>query len=288
MCVGALLESDVEALVYAVANESRRGRRDRHPARPAPGPAAAHQGRQRDPSRRGRGALRATRRRRLTPRRPVRAGSRPAFGILSRGEVSEWLMVPLSKSGVRKHRGFESRPLRQHSPHLTALAALSPARLAHAPWVRSLRCSAPPCQEPPYRRVSCHDSDRDDGTRFLERSPSGLWRRTGNAVRGNPSRVRIPPSPPPSRRRDRGRCGVVASARSLTTLGCARSVLGSALAWTILAARSLRHARLARPTCARRRRPRSGLDRQAAGYPSGAVLGGELAVPCTCNPLQQG
>jgi hypothetical protein len=24
-------------------------------------------------------------------------------------------MVPLSKSGVRKHRGFESRPLRQHS-----------------------------------------------------------------------------------------------------------------------------------------------------------------------------
>ena len=36
-----------------------------------------------------------------------------AFGILSRGEVSEWLMVPLSKSGVRKHRGFESRPLRQ-------------------------------------------------------------------------------------------------------------------------------------------------------------------------------
>ena len=30
-----------------------------------------------------------------------------------------------------------------------------------------------------------------------ERSPSGLWRRTGNAVRGNPSGVRIPPSPPP-------------------------------------------------------------------------------------------
>jgi hypothetical protein len=26
----------------------------------------------------------------------------------------------------------------------------------------------------------------------------------------------------------------------------------------------------------------------AAGYPSDAVLGGELAVPCTCNPLQQG
>ena len=39
-------------------------------------------------------------------------GARTAFGILSGGEVSEWLMVPLSKSGVRKHRGFESRPLR--------------------------------------------------------------------------------------------------------------------------------------------------------------------------------
>jgi N-acyl homoserine lactone hydrolase len=33
-----------------------------------------------------------------------------------------------------------------------------------------------------------------------ERSPSGLWRRTGNAVRGNASRVRIPPSPPPQTR----------------------------------------------------------------------------------------
>src|SRR5204863_4751525 len=28
------------------------------------------------------------------------------------GEVSEWLMVPLSKSGRRKPRGFESLPLR--------------------------------------------------------------------------------------------------------------------------------------------------------------------------------
>src|SRR3989337_2255592 len=46
---------------------------------------------------------------------PLPSGVRASFGILSRGEVSEWLMVPLSKSGVRKHRGFESRPLR-HSP----------------------------------------------------------------------------------------------------------------------------------------------------------------------------
>ena len=46
-------------------------------------------------------------------RRPERA---PLLSS-ARGEVSEWLMVPLSKSGVRKHRGFESHPLR-HSPPL--------------------------------------------------------------------------------------------------------------------------------------------------------------------------
>jgi hypothetical protein len=34
---------------------------------------------------------------------------------LLHGEVSEWLMVPLSKSGRRKPRGFESRPLRRHA-----------------------------------------------------------------------------------------------------------------------------------------------------------------------------
>ena len=44
-----------------------------------------------------------------------RAASLVAWGNLSRGEVSEWLMVPLSKSGVRKHRGFESHPLRHYA-----------------------------------------------------------------------------------------------------------------------------------------------------------------------------
>ena len=39
-------------------------------------------------------------------------GRASGSGILSRGEVSEWLKVPLSKSGVREHRGFESHPLR--------------------------------------------------------------------------------------------------------------------------------------------------------------------------------
>ena len=94
-------------------------------------------------------------------------------------------MVPLSKSGVRKHRGFESRPLRHlagarhrfagnRSGFETLGSHHSPVtarKLRPGPWDRDVRGST-------------------------ERSPSGLWRRTGNAVRGNPSGVRIPPSPP--------------------------------------------------------------------------------------------
>jgi hypothetical protein len=70
------------------------------------------------------------------------AARRAAFGILSRGEVSEWLMVPLSKSGVRKHRGFESRPLRHPLIGLTApgrVCALRSSLTHHR--VRSLWCS---------------------------------------------------------------------------------------------------------------------------------------------------
>ena len=64
MCVGALLESDVEALVFAVAERARRRRRDGHPAGPA--------------SRRCRGGSRssaasaATRPRRSSRRSPAR------------------------------------------------------------------------------------------------------------------------------------------------------------------------------------------------------------------------
>jgi hypothetical protein len=57
--------------------------------------------------------------------------ARTSFAILSPGEVSEWLMVPLSKSGVRKHRGFESHPLRQNARHQDADAFVGPLRSSH-------------------------------------------------------------------------------------------------------------------------------------------------------------
>ncbi len=63
-------------------------------------------------------------------------------------------------------------------------------RCAKAPWVRI------PPSPPPLLRIPVEDAPAG-WVRAGERSPSGLWRRTGNAVRGNPSRVRIPPSPPP-------------------------------------------------------------------------------------------
>ena len=113
MCVGALLNSDVDALVYAAPIGGRR-RRQRPPAGRAPGSRQPLEDRQRHPARRGRRALRLS----------DQGGLNRTPDILRRGEVSEWLMVPLSKSGVRKHRGFESHPLRQRSPRGCALRAL--------------------------------------------------------------------------------------------------------------------------------------------------------------------
>ena len=106
MCVGALLESDVDGLVFALPD----------PAKGAAGSSAVSTA---DALRRRvrvvSGIMQAEAAELAAPvvaRQEYRLGS---SGILSDGEVSEWLMVPLSKSGVRKHRGFESHPLR-HSP----------------------------------------------------------------------------------------------------------------------------------------------------------------------------
>ena len=91
--------------------ESRRDWAERRPA-----------GRTRRLSGRGRSTLTRPRSRRRSslPRSPRR------FAILRGGEVSEWLKVPLSKSGVRKHRGFESHPLRHSDPDPTARCAHQP------------------------------------------------------------------------------------------------------------------------------------------------------------------
>ena len=120
MCVGALLGSDVAALVFAVPNPIDGAAGTRPPARPASGARPAAAGRVRDPPRRGRGAARV---RRGGPDRRLKP-----FAILSGGEVSEWLMVPLSKSGLRKQRGFESHPLR-HSDGQSG-----PARFGAGPY----------------------------------------------------------------------------------------------------------------------------------------------------------
>src|SRR4029077_4222755 len=83
-------------------------------------------------------------------------------------------------------------------------------RCAQAPWVRIppsppvhvTRAADPVVVGSPHsaRHASVPlsvTSQLPHSMRSAERSPRGLGRRTGNAVWGNPSRVRIPPSPPP-------------------------------------------------------------------------------------------
>ena len=137
--------------------------------------------------------------RRLTRRSDgrVRAGVGPGFGILSRGEVSEWLMVPLSKSGVRKHRGFESRPLRHRpSSRLGRCRRWRVRALAHAPRVRSLSCSSPPWPRPPSPAVRSRATLPPGRGRLVDYG-AALEMRFGATRRGFESRpLRHSPSQP--------------------------------------------------------------------------------------------
>jgi hypothetical protein len=84
-------------------------------------------------------------------------------------------------------------PLPRRGVRVVDGAALE-KRCAKAPRVRIP--PSPPPTRPPDRPAGAMPVGFAVRGGFMERSPSGLWRRTGNAVRGNPSRVRIPPSPP--------------------------------------------------------------------------------------------
>ena len=101
MCVGALVETEVFALVYAVPDEERGAagsavelaRSKALPHQRPWSPACA---------RRRLGGWQP--RRRPTPERPAgRPGIGPSSARLGRGEVSEWFKVPLSKSVCDEH-----------------------------------------------------------------------------------------------------------------------------------------------------------------------------------------
>ena len=139
MCAGALLAADIDGLVFALADpaavhaaaaiaSSGRGSRAGR-LRVVSGILADEAAELRPDLRVARRAPPAPdrRSRRMHDRVPAHArpGSRASFAILCRGEVSEWLMVPLSKSGVRKHRGFESHPLRHPDSRPDAPADLA-------------------------------------------------------------------------------------------------------------------------------------------------------------------
>ena len=193
MCVGALLESDVEALVYAVPN-SRDGAAGtvvqlaQHASLPRRIKVVS--GIRRDEVE----ALFVRQPDRLAGRRQARQGRRRAavegsFGILSRGEVSEWLMVPLSKSGVRKHRGFESRPLRHHTR-------------SHGPVETSgrWRRGAPPLASVRLRWHPAYPARADSGRGRLVDYGAALEMRFGQPVAGsNPALSATPASLPDGR-----------------------------------------------------------------------------------------
>ena len=67
------------------------------------------------------------------------------------GEVSEWLKVPLSKSGVvMSHRGFESHPLRQDNSRYGLVEDQKGGRTTFPPFIVS-------CMDPWMSRLRLRD-----------------------------------------------------------------------------------------------------------------------------------
>ena len=164
-----------------------------------------------------------------TTRSPMRPGhnSTPGAGSTRSTSVSGatqprriWVRDTLPvANGLTIHARVGS----SRSPRIrpTAVKAANPSRLCryehsrhgqgHKTLIRRVRTrrsrlSARPARRGDARLVTKREPSRgptqpwpSSRLPLRERSPSGLWRRTGNAVRGNASRVRIPPSPPPPR-----------------------------------------------------------------------------------------
>ena len=107
-------------------------------------------------------------------------------------------------------------PPRRRGVRVVDGAALE-KRSAQAAWVR-IPPSPPVLPDPETAGCSTGRLCRPG-----ERSPSGLWRRTGNAVRGNPSRVRIPPSPPSTPGPRTPMPALPVCGLRSRTVGCARS-----------------------------------------------------------------
>ena len=130
MCVGALLESDCEALVYALPEHARGRGRHRHPARPARRAATQAQGHQRHPPRRGRGPVRGRRRSRRRPAGARRRGE-------GRPGLTRPLWYPLPRRGVRVVDGAALEKRCAKAPRVRIPP--SPPSAAGSPVVRPRR-----------------------------------------------------------------------------------------------------------------------------------------------------
>ena len=195
MCVGALLQSDADGLGVRAAGPGRRA-----PAAPASSSPRPRAGRA--------GCASSAASCAMTPRSCGRTSTcdradaaRPPVADRAPGRGSRGTLAPAKPPA----RAALCYPLPRRGVRVVDGAALE-KRCAKAPWVR-----IPP--SPPSRSLG--RTAAGARSHAPERSPSGRGRRTGNAVWGNPSRVRIPPSPPLALDRpSRARSGLSSSGRA--------------------------------------------------------------------------